>query len=290
MSLPHAGGPLSNAPTDRALTDPVSVDCICPTFNRPNHHGALYRSFAEQDHEPRNLWVLDNSPQPSPFFKTLFDPRVHYVHQPGRTPHGAARNELLHMSSGQVVAHFDDDDRYASSYLTKQILRLRDSDADLVKLAAWDEVFPDGRRSRLDGRRLHENDLWGWGFSYVYRRHVTSRVSFQSVDGTGPNSEDIVFMRGLQAAGFKTQLVDDAADSVLHLQRYGCYFFNRAALVGNMPFDSLTGRGGRAAGRELRRQRRARPRCVAVVTVGVTWPATGPVIPLPVPHCSSPSQ
>jgi glycosyltransferase involved in cell wall biosynthesis len=221
---PTAGGPLPNAPTDRTLTDPVSVDCICPTFDRHDHHGALYQSFARQTHQPKTLWVLDNSQKPSPFFSTLIDPRVHYVHQPGRVPHGAARNELLRMSSGQVVAHLDDDDRYGKDYLARQLAHLRSSDADLVKLSTWDEVFPDGRRSRLDGRKLHENDLWGWGFSYVYRRHVTSRVSFQSTDGTCGYSEDIVFLRALQAAGLKTQLVDDGADSVLHLQRYECYF------------------------------------------------------------------
>ena len=95
------------------------------------------------------------------------------------------------------------------------LARLRDDDADQVKLAAWDELHRDGRRGRFDGRQRHDDDLWGWGFSYVYRRYVTSRVSFQSVDGSGPRSEDIVLLRAIQAAGFKTQLVD-GPDWVLH--------------------------------------------------------------------------
>ncbi len=213
---PVAGGPLPNAPEERVLTDPISVDCICPTFNRPDRHESLYQSFAYQQHEPKTLWVLDNSPQSSPFFQRLVDPGVHYVHQPGRTPHGAARNELLRMSSGQVVAHFDDDDERAGHYLSGMIAHLREQDADLVKLAIWDELHRDGRRTRFDGHQRHDDDLWGWGFSYVYRRHVTSRVSFQSCDGRGPNSEDIVFLRALQAAGFRTQLVDDGVDWTTH--------------------------------------------------------------------------
>jgi glycosyltransferase involved in cell wall biosynthesis len=203
-----AGGPLPGAP-DRELTDPVSVSCICPTFNRPHYHESLYQSFADQDHGPKDLWVLDNSPQSSPFFGQLTDERVHYVHRPGRTPHGAARNELLRMSQGQIIAHFDDDDLYSVSYLSSMLARLRQGDADLVKLSAWNELHPSGHRPRYDGRKRCEGDLWGWGFSYVYRRHVTSRVSFQSTDGRASESEDIVFLRALWAAEFRTQLVDD---------------------------------------------------------------------------------
>ena len=213
----HAGGPLPGADAIRELSDPITIACICPTYNRPQYHKSLYETFVSQDYEHKQLLVHDSSDIPSPTFLHISDPRVRYVHTAGRVPHGASRNELLRMSRAQVIAHFDDDDWYAPHYLTTMLSRLRQEDADLIKLAIWNEVHEDGRRSQYNGFDAAQNDLWGWGFSYVYRRSVTQRVSFQSCAGYGPISEDYVFLRGLWDAGLVTALVRDGADWTLHL-------------------------------------------------------------------------
>jgi len=214
---PAPSSPPSGVPgvvATRELQDPVTISVICPTLNRHNHHEALYRTFASQDHEAKDLWVIDDSTSPSPFFTKLgdSDPRVHYQRSQVRTSIGHTRNALIQACAGAVVAHFDDDDFYAPHYLSSMLERLRRADADFVKLCVWNERNEkDGGRWQYDGYRKAQHDLWGWGFSYVYRRYVATRVSFPAIS----HAEDYAFVQSLWAVGLKTEMVRDGADWVL---------------------------------------------------------------------------
>jgi glycosyltransferase involved in cell wall biosynthesis len=206
-------GAVPGVVADRTLPTPITVSVTCPTFNRQGRHESLYRSFHQQTYPHRDLWVLDDSPAPSPFFTRLQDEHVHYVHMPG--PHlstGAKRNWLIAHSSGSVIVHFDDDDWYGPGYVQAMLDRLVRADADFITLAIWNE-----RRER-DGRRwtrrpkMHSH-IWGYGFSYVYRRHVATRVHFPDVT----MSEDYAFLHALRHVGLRPALVHDGAGWVERL-------------------------------------------------------------------------
>jgi len=191
------------------------VSIIVPTYGRQDRHEALYRGFQHQDHPDRDMWILDDSPEPSPFFCSLrgSDERLHYIHQAERQTIGHKRNQLIDMARGDVVAHFDDDDVYNPQYLSSMIDRLVQLNADFVKLGCWNERREwDGRRWTYDARNAKPN-LWGWGFSYVYRRWVCGHVSFPHTN-TG---EDYSFVNGLWRAGLRTELVHDGAHWVEHV-------------------------------------------------------------------------
>ncbi len=205
----------SSSPHPTAL---AKVSVICPTFNRPERHANLYATFAHQTYENRELLVLDDSPEPSPFFTNLRDPRVKYQHLPKRTSIGFKRNFLANIASGEFIAHFDDDDYYAPTYLAEMIEKL--GSADLIKLSkwlAWRELDGtlwewDTRRfsqicyvingndrnsSILDVEKLKESDAaftgqiagvveantWGYGFSYVYRKTLWQECPFEDLYG-----------------------------------------------------------------------------------------------------------
>ncbi len=219
--LPKAGGSLGIA-AQRALDATASVSVICPTRNRPERHPGLYDVFQQQDYPNADLWVLDDSAVPSSYLQHISarDMRVHYVHSTAPMTIGAARNAMLQRCLGSIVAHFDDDDWYAPNYLSSMVRQLVETDADLVKLAAWtDRDDCDGRHSVYDGHKQSDNDLWGWGFSYVYRRYVATRVSFpeEKVQGGGNVCEDYPFVLGLRAAGLKTVLVEGRTTLAEHV-------------------------------------------------------------------------
>jgi len=214
-----ASGGLRNAPPSRDLGKPATVSVIVPTFNRQNRHEALYRCFQQQDYADRDMWVLDDSGDPSTFFCSLrnSDERVHYIHQPGRLSIGHKRNILIEHAAGDVIAHFDDDDDYKPGYLSAMLERLvTHHDADFAKLGRWNERREwNGNTWTYDGRSTSHANMWGYGFSYVYRRWVTSRVSFPHIN----SSEDYAFVEGLRRAGMKMELVYDCphlVDHVLH--------------------------------------------------------------------------
>ncbi len=181
-------------------------------------HETLYRAFDGQTHAHKELWVLDDSPNPSPFLvrQASIDARLHYVHKTdsGRISTGTKRNLLIQMSTGGVIAHFDDDDWYEPRYLSSMLGTLQDDDLDFVKLSIWNEVRVQSPRHRAlyDARDKGFAHLWGWGFSYMYRRYVASRVRFpDAIFG-----EDFKFFQRIQAHNLKVGLVHDGADWVEH--------------------------------------------------------------------------
>ena len=168
----------------RELKKPVTIAVICPTFNRQPMHESLYKAFDDQDYEHKQLWVLDDSQQVSSFLqaKAAEDPRVHYIYDPtkGRMHVGTKRNRLVKLATDAgVIAHFDDDDWYAPKYLSTMLDHMIRKDADLVKLAAWKEWNQvTNHRTKMDVSDRPPADLWGWGFSYVYRRYAATLTSF----------------------------------------------------------------------------------------------------------------
>lgn len=219
----------------------LCVSVIAPTIN-PRHwsHESLYRSFAEQTHALKELLVLDEGPEPSPFFATIVaNPQVSYTHICTRpeqrqqtlerlreasvraeTPEsrrawgaligelegsgalsiGVKRNWLVAQARGPLIAHFDDDDVYLPSYLSRMAAVLMGSGAGLVKLASW--LHFDANRDALayfDGNRVRavstyggasQRTFWGYGFSYVYLRFLALEVPFEPLN----NDEDNTFI------------------------------------------------------------------------------------------------
>lgn len=107
------------------------ISVICPTSSsRRPFHEMLYRCFALQTYEPRELVVVETCEcGPSAFWqeKAESDPRVVYRHFAASETAwsiGLKRNVACYLSIGQVIAHFDDDDAYSPCYLERMVLAL----------------------------------------------------------------------------------------------------------------------------------------------------------------------
>ena len=88
----------------------MKVSVICPTFNRHERHKNLYAAFSQQSYRECELLVLDDSREASPSFLALKNPRVQYLHSTTRESVGVKRNRLVEIATGDIIAHFDDDD------------------------------------------------------------------------------------------------------------------------------------------------------------------------------------
>lgn len=247
----------------------MKVSVIVPTRLRPRHLEAAYRGFDAQTHADKELLIDDDSPEPCDFFVKLRDPRVRYVHARAGSTIGAKRDRLVRAAQGEVVAHFDDDDHYAPSYLTRMSTLLVDGKLDLVKLSAWFlhdarsgglfywdtttvmamhirvEANAAPRPVSMSGMGVHQADwldrhLWGYGFSYVFRRTSYGVAAF---DLALDHGEDMAFIRAARAAGWKMQTVPDEEGLALHVIHKGntsCVFPNY-----HLPAFELRARFGR---------------------------------------------
>mmetsp|Transcript_13345 Transcript_13345/g.30458 ORF Transcript_13345/g.30458 Transcript_13345/m.30458 type:complete len:473 (-) Transcript_13345:78-1496(-) len=116
---------------------------------------------------------------------------------------GVKRNLAVQVATGEWIAHFDDDALYAPNYLTKMTKFMRKQRCSAVKLSAWyvldletshitqaDPICSGALNNRLEHDKKVKEQLYGWGFSYVYSRATALDLSFKNKD----IGEDFEFM------------------------------------------------------------------------------------------------
>lgn len=216
---------------------------VTPTSGRQDLHPSLYETFRKQTLRRKRLYVLDESPQPSPFFGRLHDPEVVYVHRQatpridGVTRIGEARNFVNAMVEEPTILHADDDDWLDATYGEELVDRL--GDADLAKLDTfrilhektgdlyeWNTRMFGGEHYAMQGDSVEkvnvspsdlppeivESFFLGYGFSMAYPTETWRRHPFP-VEGT----EDIAFARAVKNAGGRIVFIGDCSHLVLHL-------------------------------------------------------------------------
>ena len=214
------------------------VSIITPTYQREPFLPAIARCVLRQQVDWEWL-VLDDSPEPSHWMQALAasDARVRYQHSPQRMTIGTKRNRLIEAARGELIAHFDDDDHYASHYLGDMVKLLQDSHADLIKLSAFFMYAPTapffgymdlnarvGLHYVLTGGEVsqvefHEKMQIGadfilfYGFSYVYRKALFDVSNFDDID----LRDDESFIRRVVETGHQVIAADDTRRSCLHL-------------------------------------------------------------------------
>jgi glycosyltransferase involved in cell wall biosynthesis len=199
-----------------------------------------HRQIAAQTLTDLEWLILDDSPEASPYFTALSDPRVRYHHHAGaRMSVGDKRNWLAERAAGDVIAHFDDDDFYAANYLAEMAARIA-AGADVAKLsgwflysavyrkfAYWDTALTRGLHFRFgreplmasmfgeEQARVFARNYLGFGFSYVYRKAVWQAAGFPQEDF----GEDLGFIEQALASGAKLDHFADTQGLALHVLR-----------------------------------------------------------------------
>jgi glycosyltransferase involved in cell wall biosynthesis len=216
---------------------PPLISIITPTANRERLLPAIARCVLRQQVNWEWL-ILDDSPEPSAHMQALAASaaRIRYYHSGKRMSIGAKRNYLIGEARGSIIAHFDDEDYYASHYLSDMVTMMEDSRADLIELSAFFMYAPRtqffgymdlkakvGHHYQLTGGsaspvEFHEKLQIGadfilfYGFSYVYREALAAASSFDDID----LCEDESFIKRVITAGHIVT-ADDPQQSCLHL-------------------------------------------------------------------------
>jgi glycosyltransferase involved in cell wall biosynthesis len=218
----------------------MKVSVLTPTRNRESYIRNLYTYFKAQRYSDKELIILDDSPHPSLFFQNLNDPEVRYIHSDTVENGGQKRNRLIGQAGGEVLVHFDDDDYYAPHYIQTLVDHL--GDADLVTLSGWfgyaarydrfyywdtrvlhhthvrihpyEGIRMEDLKTAVDDQFIHRN-VWGFGFSYVFRKRVCSAVQFDETLHFG--FEDYPFARAIIDQGFHVKSFPDEVGLVIHV-------------------------------------------------------------------------
>ena len=214
------------------------VSVITSTRNRESFLPSLFAQFDRQTYDNKELIIFDDSKSPCPFFSTLNDERVKYIHSNEPKTTGEARNFLTQQASGEIVAIFDDDDVYLPKYLEGMISKLGNN--DLIKLDGWYIYKPIEKAlfywdttinnewhfhvggnptttvsgDRFDNTFIDRNK-YGYGFSYVFLKSAAKNIRFDT-----EWNADYCFVRALMDNGGKVITIPSSyedQDYVIHM-------------------------------------------------------------------------
>ena len=200
---------------------------VSPTMERRHkYHETLYNCFDAQTWTNKQLIVIDSGFKPSPFFASLEDERVIYIHREGEDTAGTLgekRNAAIERADGEVIAHFDDDDIYAPIYLEHMVGLLRKSGHDVCKLKAWYTVDVEtGRVGHFDGAKelpgaadsMRREMVYSYGFSILHTKQCWRKSPYPEVNW----AEDQGFLTLLKLKGYKIAFYRDLTGICIHIQ------------------------------------------------------------------------
>jgi glycosyltransferase involved in cell wall biosynthesis len=148
------------------------VSCIMPTFNRRRFLPLALKAFNSQDYPARELIVVDDGDDSVRDFLENA-PMARYVRLSARASIGEKRNRACDDARGAIIAHWDDDDWYGPSRLSRQVAPLLAGEADLSGLEnSFTLELASGRfwrTSRDLHRRMFVGDIHGGTLVYWKR-------------------------------------------------------------------------------------------------------------------------
>jgi glycosyltransferase involved in cell wall biosynthesis len=151
-----------------------------PTRNRRRFVSQAIGYFLRQDYPNKELVIVDDGDDP---IANLVPPdsriRYHRLEQP--MPLGAKRNVACELSTGELIAHWDDDDWMAVDRLSVQVAQLLAAGADACGLRNILYYRPDAGDAWLYSSPESERP-WLAGGTLVYRRAVWAEHHFQDLN------------------------------------------------------------------------------------------------------------
>jgi glycosyltransferase involved in cell wall biosynthesis len=161
------------------MTTMPLVSCIMPTCNRRRFVGQSIRCFLRQDYPAKELIILDDG-EDAVADLVPNDERIRYRRSAGRMPLGEKRNLACAQSSGEFIAHWDDDDWAAPSRLGVQVAHLQAAGADACGATELLHYLPAAEQAWLY-RYPPEERPWLIGCTLVYRRSAWVRHPFPAI-------------------------------------------------------------------------------------------------------------
>lgn len=172
--------------------DGVKVSCIIPTRGRPLFALRALDCAMSQRWPSVEVIILDDLDSPSFAVPPSFD-GVHYHVSERRMLIGEKRNRCCELASGELIAHFDDDDFSCPDRLADQVDRLVSTGAQVT---GYSEIVFQKENGDC---WLHWGDpeRYALGTSLLYRRAFWDANRFQNVEA----GEDTLFLGRAVRAG-----------------------------------------------------------------------------------------
>lgn len=138
------------------------MTCLCLTRNRREWLPKAIECYQKQTHPHRELLIISDGADVRDLLPD--DPSIRLIHVEGNPEIGPKRNFGCDHATGEIIAHWDDDDYSAPGRLADQVHRLIESGKPVTGYGAM--RFTDGKR----WWQFTGTELFALGTSLCYRR------------------------------------------------------------------------------------------------------------------------
>lgn len=180
--------------TDRLKHDYGKVSVIMPTKSRYKFLPLALRKFDSQTYPNKELILVDSSFEPIPEGFD-FGPNVTYFRIDPKTSLGEARNTACKFATGEIIAHFDDDDYYEPTYLESTVYTLLCQDQ--IQLVGFHSWYYYDTINELGYYYTHPRRPYATGATMVYYREYWKTHPFPDIS----QGEDRRFSNAAWAEG-----------------------------------------------------------------------------------------
>lgn len=199
-----------------------TVSIIMPTNGRPEFVQHALKMIGKQDypaHLIKEVIIIDDSPAPLRLTAPQAAVKIDYVVLSEQISVGAKRNLAASRASGDVIAHWDDDDFYGTQRLREQIAPIAAGKANITVLPhAFTYFMEDDTLKAVEHKKLCTDcgelgltarASWGPHFgTLVFRASVHSARDSVTFPDTS-EAEDYVFaQRAVEKASHRLVVVD----------------------------------------------------------------------------------
>lgn len=186
-----------------------------PTKGRREWAAEAVEMFIAQTYPLKQIIIVDELKDPSfPDHWRLFDRLDIYFHKysmTGNVSLGGKRNRACAKASGQIIMHWDSDDRYTPDRMERQVGQLIASGVDMVGYHIMPWFESDGLMRRGVFRGLPE---WPLGVSFCYWRDSWENAPFADLQTEEDNEfRDRRTFKSFDSEGRITMRVHDGNTS-----------------------------------------------------------------------------
>ena len=202
------------------------VSCVMPTADRSKYVPYALSYFFNQDYFNSEIVIIDDGQKPiqSILPENL---RIKYFRTAPITTIGLKRNYACEKADGDIIVHWDDDDWYASDWISRQVNALVTSGADICGLehvhhfsCITDTLWLGSRRNSNSGnvrQKLHSATLAYW-------KSFWENDPFQNLK----NEEDNNFIVNPKGSIYAADYIDSFV-SILHPYNTVIRYFEKAS-------------------------------------------------------------
>jgi len=169
------------------------VSCIMPTANRRSFLLYAIDYFLSQDYTNSELVILDDGEE-SNHDVIPEDPRIRYFYNDYVSLLGTKRNFCCKEARGDIIVHLDDDDWYATDWITTQVASLTENNVDITGLSDIN-FFLNANNQSWEYRDQQSSIPWVYGATLAYRKSVWECRNFSEMNA-GEDNEFIYHAKG----------------------------------------------------------------------------------------------